>query len=109
MLENQLPYLLEMQGATRLDSLMAWLKELTPLVDWAGISLDKETILRQLRDAGFKSNQFVGEKEDWFNTRERLGLWIIGQAMNCMEHGMGPHPMTVTFCEKYFATNAEIS
>ena len=85
------------------DKLMLWLKSFAQDADDIGVTFSKERLAAQLEAAGYAENEHVGEKPEWFNTRPRMAHYIVGQALNCLRIGMGPHPITGSFVDKYFA------
>lgn len=85
------------------DKLMIWLKGVAEDADDIAVTLPKERMIEQLEAAGFVENEHVGEKPEWFNSRTRMAHYIVGQALNCLRRGMGPHPVTGSFVERYFA------
>lgn len=85
------------------DKLMIWLKGVAEDADDIAVTLPKERMIEQLEASGFVENEHVGEKPEWFNIRPRMAHYIVGQALNCLRIGMGPHPITVSFVDKYFA------
>lgn len=85
-----------------MDDIMSWLCGFTDAANYAGVRFDIPEVLRQFRDAGFEANTHVGQPPEAFNNRTMMGTYIIGQSMNCLEHGMAPHPMTITFVDRYF-------
>jgi hypothetical protein len=88
-----------------MDGVMEWCKNFATHADWIGIKYDKEIILNHLRNGGYVENDLVGQPPESFNNRKNMGRWIIGQVMECLSTGMPPHPVTVSFVEKYFALN----
>lgn len=85
------------------DKLMIWLKGVAEDADDIAVTLPKKRMIEQLEAAGFVENEHVGEKPEWFNSRPRMAHYIVGQALNCLRRGMGPHPVTGSFVERYFA------
>lgn len=84
------------------DKLMLWLKSFTEDADDIGVQFTKSLLAEELEAAGYTENEHVGQKPEWFCTRERMAHYIVGQAINCLRRGMGPHPVTRGFVEKYF-------
>lgn len=84
-----------------LDDVIDWLKRFTNPSDDIGVRFDKQKVSEIFEFHGYMENEGVGEKPDWFNTRERMGRYIIGQAINCLKSGMPPHGITLSFIEKY--------
>jgi hypothetical protein len=85
------------------DKLMIWLKGVAEDADDIGVQFSKDRLAAQLEAAGFVENEHVGEKPEWFNSRPRMAHYIVGQALNCLRRGMGPHPVTGSFVDRYFA------
>lgn len=85
------------------DKLMLWLKSFAQDADDIGVQFSKDRLSAQLEAAGYSENEHVGEKPEWFNTRPRMAHYIVGQALNCLRISMGPHPITGSFVDKYFA------
>lgn len=103
-----LPGLVE---GNNLDHLIGWLKSFAYHADDVAVNFNVaaglqggglEWICLLFESKGYRNNDGVGQSPDWFNTRERLGRYIIGQAINCMRRGMPPHPITDKFCDQYF-------
>jgi hypothetical protein len=86
-----------------MDSTMHWLNDYARLADDVGVSHDGERVSKALIEAGYQPGAHVGRSPNFFSTRKVMGEYIIGQALNCMAMGMPPHPITQSFCEKYFA------
>ena len=84
------------------DKLMIWLKGVAEDADDIGVQFSKDRLAAQLEAAGFVENEHVGEKPGWFNSRPRMAHYIVGQALNCLRRGMGPHPVTGSFVDRYF-------
>lgn len=85
-----------------LDKVMLWLSAFAEVADRIGVTFDTDWIIALLESAGFRENAHVGRHPSAFNNRKMMGHYIVGQAINCMRQGMPPHPMTLTFVEKYF-------
>lgn len=85
------------------DALLLWVASFTEAVDHVGVKWDMRAVAKALTDAGYKRNHHIGDKPDSFNNRAKTAEYIIGQMLDCIEMGMGPHPITATFVEKYFA------
>lgn len=83
------------------DLVMRWLLSLVENADGARVSAF-EWLAQQFIAAGYKQNDLVSEPEESFNTRERMGRWVIGQAVDCFQRGMPPHPITQKFIQAYF-------
>jgi hypothetical protein len=86
-----------------LDALMEWVREVQPVADDIAVDYDAGQILQLLLEAGYKADRFVGQPRDSFNTRARLGGYIIGQVISALQKGMPPHPICLQFIDRYFA------
>lgn len=95
-----------------MDHLMGWLHSFVEHADDIGVDMNAaanlnggghEWIAILFESKGYKENHHVGQSPEWFNTRERMGQYIIGQAINCLRRGMPPHPITQSFVAKYYA------
>jgi len=84
------------------DKLMKWMGEFTECADQIGTKFDEQPLVAQLESVGYSDGQFTGNPPEWFNTKERMAGYLIGQAINCLNQGMPPHPMVGRFVEDYF-------
>lgn len=91
--------------AGTMDDLMRLLEKFTPASDWIGIEYDKADLVKALNSAGYVDNMHVGLPPERFSDRRLMGEYITGQVINCLNNGMGPAPVTVSFIEKYFKLN----
>jgi hypothetical protein len=87
--------------ASGLDDTVAWLSRFARVADDCGLRYSKPEIAQALRAAGYTNNQHVGRPQEDFDSSLVTGQWIVGQAINCLEHGMPPHPITRKFAAKY--------
>lgn len=81
--------------------LMGWLEEFTCVADDVGIGLDHAELQNMFIAAGYVTGYGVGNPPEWFNTSDRLGRYIVGQVMSCLQSKMPPHPMTVSFISEW--------
>lgn len=88
------------------NALMLWAARFAEVSDNVGMKWDMESVAQVLTSAGYKRNHHVGDSPDSFNRRQKMAEYIVGQVLECIASGMGPHPITVTFVEKYFAMSA---
>ncbi len=86
-----------------LNALVGWIKALIDPSDDVETKWNPNSVADLLEAAGYINNDNVGHEPEWFNTRERAGRYLVGQAINCMRKGMGPHPITLKFADEYFA------
>lgn len=85
-----------------LDSLMLWIKEFAFVADDIGVRFSSASLYDQLRAAGYKAGENVGRSNEWFNTRERVGRYVVGQVLSCLADNYPPHPICRKFVEQYF-------
>lgn len=94
-----------------MDFTMGWIASFTRDADDIGVDINKackvngggfELLALMFEAHGFKDNDSVGNAPEWYNTRERMGRFIIGQCINCFRNNMPPHPVCEIFVEKYF-------
>jgi hypothetical protein len=85
-----------------LDYIMSWLKQFTENSDYIGVTYDKKYIADFLELNGFKENEHVGKSKEFFNTKENMAHYIIGQVINCLRKGITPHHVTLKFIDDYF-------
>lgn len=97
--------------ANNLDHLMGWMHSFAHHSDIIGVDIDKAAGLKTggyewlavlFESNGYKENHNVGNPPEWFCTKERMGQYIIGQAIACFRRGMPPHTVTFRFIEEYY-------
>lgn len=72
-------------GSKELDAVIEWLTSFCGPADDIGVKWDRSLVIGLFEAHGFKENEHVGKVPEWFNTRERMGRYIVGQAINCMK------------------------
>lgn len=83
------------------EKVIDWLKVFTDPADRSGTYCNFSFVTKTFIDAGYKANAFVGEGALLETHKEWMGLYIIGQAIDCMQKGMPPHPIIYKFIEQY--------
>jgi hypothetical protein len=81
------------------------LKYVQPFVgaaDDVAVTFDKTGLADLLEQYGYKDNMHVGKPQWAFDDKETMAQYILGQVVNCLRRGMSPHPITISFIEKYF-------
>jgi len=68
--------------------------------DDVDVKCDFAAIVNHMKATGFVDNAHVGRPQEVFNDPVTMAEYIIGQAIDCMKHGMPPHPMCKTFADK---------
>jgi hypothetical protein len=86
-----------------------WLDKYTEVADDVGVDASQRLVLQILEDKGYVANEHVGQPPGWFCFQDRLGRYIVGQAMECLFKGMPPHPVLRTFVDKYRTMSATTS
>lgn len=82
-------------------NLMDWLESFTPAADDIAVKIDHARLAEMMEAGGYIENDGCGNPPEWFNTQERMGCYIVGQAIACLRRGMSPHPVTLGFIEKW--------
>jgi hypothetical protein len=88
--------------AANMDTLIVWLSAFSGVADDCDVTFDHKAVIDILVAAGYVLNAHVGDDPQSFDSRKKLGEWIVGQAISCINHGMGPHLITQMFAEQYF-------
>lgn len=96
---SALPFVLRENS---LDSLMNWLRKFTEAADHVDAEYSTQEVIERLEGAGYARGYGVGNPEDWFNNRERMGRYIVGQSLDCLHNGMPPHQVLFRFVDEYF-------
>lgn len=97
-----MPVFADIVECGNLDYIMSWLKQFTINADFIGVTYDKKFIADFLELNGFKENEHVGQPKEFFNTKNNMAHYIIGQVINCLRKDMPPHPITLKFIDDYF-------
>ena len=98
---NALPELLLQPEPDRLGAVLHWLCDNQSAMDDIGIHFSHTDLVTLLERAGYQNNAQVGRRPETF-TRQAMGEYIVGQAINCLKSGLGPHQITHKFAEEYF-------
>lgn len=85
-----------------MHSVLGLISNITEPADDIDVHFDNAKLANTLENAGYMDGFGVGNKPGWFDSKERMGLYIIGQAINCLKHGLPPHPtLTIEFIKQY--------
>lgn len=93
----------EVLEAKDTEKVIAWLKIFSAPADRSGTYCNFSFVIGAFIKAGYKANAFVEEGALLETHKEWMGLYIIGQAINCMRKNMPPHPIIYKFIEQYEA------
>lgn len=98
-------------ASNNLAAVVGWLRMFADVADDVAVKINHRRIYRIFEKSGFIANDYVGsnqylnERFFSFNRKNRLGRYLIGQAMSCLKSKMPPHPgLTEKFCAEYFTT-----
>ena len=86
-----------------LDGIVKWIGDFANDADDIGVRYSTAAVQSAIESKGYVANDLCGNPPEFFSTRERMGRYIAGQAISCLKSGMGPHPISLKFCEQYFA------
>lgn len=81
-------------------AILKWLSNIQPLADHTGVSLDRSKIIAGFENHGFKANENTGDSFNGENP-ENHARYIIGQAIDGFLTVGAPHPILVSFVEKW--------
>lgn len=84
-------------------ALMEWCRDFAEKGDLVGVKIDHEKVYQTFKRVGYEANWGVGKPKDFFMIRPNMARYIVGQVMTFLSREMNPHPMTITFVERYFA------
>lgn len=85
-----------------MDFLMTWINSLTEHADYVGVKFDPKKVFNWFKKNKFIMGFGVGEGEDFFQNKENMARYIIGQVMDFLDKGYPPHPVTTKFIGNYF-------
>ena len=83
-----------------LDKLVRWIAQASDVMDDTDVKVDYPAIVAAFEAAGWKDGAHVGRKPSSF-TKQMLGEYLVGQAIDCMKRGMCPHPVSQKFAQEY--------
>lgn len=97
-------------GKARIDEpeLMDWLATYADAANHGDVHKDYGRVLELLGKAGYAPCRYEGLDQSEYDKPNIMAGYIIGQAMDCMQGGMPPHPVTISFIEKYRALLASL-
>ena len=88
-----------------MGNLIGWLESFTLPADDIAVKIDHARLAGMLEGAGYVENDGCGNPPEWFSTRERMGRYIVGQAIACLRRGLPPHGVTLGFIKKWRGLN----
>lgn len=84
----------------KMDVLMDWLYNFTEVADDIDVKYNSAEIIKVL-ESKYVENAYVGDPPNSFNNKDKMGKYIIGQAINNLKSGMPPHSICMKFIEDY--------
>jgi hypothetical protein len=82
--------------------LLNWLAEFADATDYIGVTgKNYPLVIETIEAAGYRDGDFVGVPKKLINDHRKLARYIVGQTINCMNSGFGPHPVTGDFVKQY--------
>ena len=88
------------------EPMLRWLAEFAMVADDVEVSCDLPRVREALVAAGFANNQHVGRPKEEFDDPTVMAEYIAGQAISCINYGMGPHPITQLFVDRWLRKHA---
>lgn len=85
-----------------LDMIITWIKLFSECADDIGVKCDYKKLYYIFLSRGYQANENTGLPQDKYKQKEIMGRYIIGQVMSFLEGNSPPHPVAVSFADKYF-------
>lgn len=98
-IDELIPQLPDILAGGNVGMLLEWLSTYTENADYVGVEKHLDKIIAQLEQAGYVKGAHVGKKDNWDS--QSSAEYIVGQAIGCMNMGMGPHSVLIPFVEKW--------
>jgi uncharacterized membrane protein YkgB len=86
---------------------MHWIREFAKAADDVGVTFNRHELAEYLTSNGWVADARVSDDPEdrafLQVNRTAMAEYIMGQVIVCLNMGMCPHPITITFVEKYLA------
>lgn len=86
---------------------MEWVARLTEVADDVGVKTDCKKLGQTLRGHGWVINKHVTDDQRMKNllavNKTMMAEYIMGQVIGFLDSGMSPHPVAISFVDKYRA------
>jgi len=93
----ELPTVLE----SGLDAVIPWCRNISDSTDHSGVNVPTAEIVSQFESAGYEVDAYVNDPLVK-NDRRIMGLWLVGQALGCLQSMGAMHPtLTHKFANQY--------
>lgn len=86
-----------------LDNTIGWLSNFLPSANRVGTELNLPLLIGLLEAQGYKANENVGQDKAFYEVKENLGRYIVGQVLSMWKSVGAVHPRICDFCEDYEA------
>ncbi len=83
------------------SEILDWLVSFADSADDVDVSFDVTPLYTLFCNRGFKANENVGLENTAYADKATLARYIIGQALDNLEHGMAPHPILHNFVQNW--------
>lgn len=81
--------------------MLEWIRDFTRAVDRVGVNYDKQTLLRRLKEKGFRQSEHTGLAPGAYEADPALmARYLIGQMIDGMVRASGPHPIAASFAQQ---------
>jgi hypothetical protein len=85
-----------------LDNTIGWLSNFLPSADRVGTKVNHPLLIGLFEGAGYKAGENVGQDKAFYEMKENLGRYIVGQVLSMWKSASGAvHPRICDFCEDY--------
>lgn len=84
-----------------LDNTIGWLSNFLPSADRVGTQVNLPMLISLFEGAGYKADECVGQDKSFYEVRENLGRYIVGQVLSMWKSVGAVHPRICDFCEEY--------
>lgn len=91
-----------------LDMTISWIKLFSECAEDSGVKCDYKKLYDIFVNHGYKAGENVGLTQDKYKEKKIMGRYIIGQVMNFLKGNSPPHPVAVSFADKYFLLEGKL-
>lgn len=86
-----------------LDNTIGWLSNFLPVADRVGTTVNYPLLVGLFEGQGYKAGELTGQDKAFYEIKENLGRYIIGQVLSFWKDCGAVHPRICDFCEDYEA------
>ena len=84
-----------------LDNTIGWLSNFLPLANRVGTKVNHSLLISLFEAQGYKAEECTGKGEAFYEVKENLGRYIVGQVLSMWKSTGAVHPHICDFCENY--------